>query len=273
MGAFVIWGVSPLWFALLNDLPALEVVAHRIVWAVPAIGLYAAMTGRWPRVRQVGREPRRLGPVALAAAFISVNWFVFILAIQAGRAFEASFGYYIYPIIAVLLGALVFRERIGPLQWAAAGLAALGCLWIALERGTAPWIALVVACSFAAYGIIRKSVPVGPLVGVLWELVLVTPPLLLYLWWIGGGAFGASLPVSLLLLGCSLFTALPLVMYVEAAKRLKFSTVGILFYLNPSLQFASAFLLGETLGPAALGAFGFIWAGVALYCYDLLRHR
>ena len=267
----MIWGVSPLYFALLNDLPAIEVVAHRIVWAVPVIAIYAALTGRWARVRQVGREPRRLAPVALAAALISVNWFVFILAIQGGRTFEASFGYYIYPIIAVLLGAAVFRERIGPLGWAAAALAALGCLWIAVERGTPPWIALVVAGSFAAYGTIRKAVPVGPLVGVLWELALVTPPLLLYLAWIGGGAFGAGGGLSLLLLGCSLFTALPLVMYVEAAKLLRFSTVGILFYLNPSLQFASALLLGEALSLPVLAAFGFIWAGVALYCYDLMR--
>jgi len=273
LGAFVLWGLSPLYFALLGDLPAMEVVAHRILWALPVIALYAAMTGRWAGVRQVAREPRTLAVVAVAAATISVNWVVFIVAIQTGRTAQASFGYYIYPIIAIFLGALVFRERIGGVQRIAAALAALGVLCIAVEQGAAPWLALVVAGTFAAYGTIRKALPVGPLEGVVWELALVAPFLLLYLAWIGGGVFGTDWTVSLTLMGASLFTGIPLVMYVEAAKRLDFSTVGVLFYLNPTLQFVCALLLGEALDGAVLAAFGIIWAGVALYCWDLMRRR
>ncbi len=208
-----------------------------------------------------------------ATAFISVNWFGFIYAIQIGQTAQASFGYYIYPIIAVLIGAAVFRERITGLQWAAAGLATTGVLMIAMDRGTLPWIALIVAGTFAVYGVIRKTIPVGPLVGVLWELTLVSGPLFAYLWFVGGGAFFADTRTALLLIGCSLFTGIPLVMYVEAAKRLNFSTVGVLFYINPTLQFVSALIMGEVLSLPVLAAFGVIWAGVALYCYDLLRRR
>jgi len=271
LGAFVLWGLSPLYFALLNDVPAFEVVAHRILWALPVIALYAVLTGRGDRIRQVAREPHTLRTLALATAMISVNWFIFIHAIQTGQTAQASFGYYIYPIIAVVLGAVVFRERVGGVQRLAVGLAALGVLCIAVERGALPWIALVVAASFAAYGTIRKSSPVGPLVGVVWELALVSPLLLAYLAWAGGGVFGADWTTSLLLVGCSLFTGIPLVMYVEAAKILNFSTVGVLFYLNPTLQFVSAIILGEALSLPVLGAFGIIWAGVGLYCWDLMR--
>ncbi len=273
MWSFVIWGLSPLFFALVNDVPPMEVVAHRILWSLPVIAIYAVMTGHWPRFVQAAREGRTMLSLAAATAFISVNWFVFIFAIQLGQTSQASFGYYIYPILAVLLGAVVFRERITPLQWIAAALCVAGVLLIAVERGTMPWIALVVATTFAIYGIIRKTIAVGPLVGVLWELTLVSGPLLAYLIHVGGGAFLADARTALLLIGCSLFTGIPLVMYVEAAKRLQFSTVGVLFYLNPTLQFVSALIMGETLSLPVLAAFGVIWAGVALYCHDLMRRR
>jgi len=270
---FAIWGLSPLYFALINHVPAFEVMVHRVIWAVPMVGLYAAMTGQWGAVRAVGRSRRGMAVMAMAAAMVSINWFVFVYAIQTGRTAEASFGYYIYPLLAVVLGALVFRERITGLQRGAAALAAVGVLGIAIARGTPPWIALIVACSFAIYGAIRKSSSVGPLVGVFWELILMTPPMLLYLAWISGGVFGADMGTSLLLVGCSFFTAVPLIIYVEVTKILEFSTVGVLFYLNPTLQFISALLLGEALSMGEVGAFGIIWIGVAIYCYDLLRRR
>ena len=257
----------------MNHVPPGEVVAHRILWSLPVIAIYALMTGHWQRFRQAGRERHTMRALVIATAFISVNWFGFIYAIQIGQTAQASFGYYIYPIIAVLIGALVFREQITPLQWVAAGLAMTGVLLIALDLGTMPWIALIVAGTFAIYGIIRKAITVGPLVGVLWELTLVSGPLLAYLVFVGGGAFFEETRTALLLIGCSLFTGIPLVMYVEAAKLLKFSTVGVLFYINPTLQFVSALIMGEVLSVPVLIAFGIIWAGVGLYCYDLLRRR
>ncbi len=271
LGSFVIWGISPLFFALVNHVPPFEVMAHRILWSLPVIALYAAMTGRWRRFVQTGRDGRMMLALATATAFIAVNWFIFIYAIQIGQTAQASFGYYIYPIVAVLLGAMVFCEKITPLQWTAAAVAAIGVAMIAVERGALPWIALVVAATFSVYGVIRKMFTVGPLVGVLWELTLASGPLLAYLWIVGGGAFFDDVQTALLLIGCSLFTGIPLVMYVEAAQRLKFSTVGVLFYINPTLQFVSALILGEVLSLPVLAAFGVIWAGVALYCYDLMR--
>jgi chloramphenicol-sensitive protein RarD len=271
LGSFVIWGVSPLFFALVNHVPAFEVMAHRILWSLPVIAIYAALTGRWTRFVQTAREGRTMLSLGLATAFIAVNWFIFIYAIQIGQTAQASFGYYIYPIVAVMLGAMVFREHITPLQWSAAAVATVGVALIAVERGALPWIALVVAATFSVYGVIRKRVTVGPLVGVLWELTLASGPLAAYLWFFGSGAFSQDAQTALLLIGCSVFTGIPLVMYVEAAKRLKFSTVGVLFYINPTLQFVSALILGEALNLAVLAAFGVIWLGVALYCYDLTR--
>ncbi len=269
--ATVIWGLSPLYYAQLNAVPAGEVVAHRILWSFPVIALYGLATGRWARFVEAGRSARMIGAMGLATSMISVNWVVFVVAIQIGQTAQASFGYYIYPIIVVVLGRVVFGERITPLQWAAASIAACGVFWLGLHFDGMPWIAIVVGLTFAAYGVIRKRTEIGPLVGVMWELTLVMPILALYLLWVGGGVFGQDMRVSMLLIGSSLFTAIPLVMFVEAAKRLRFSTVGVLFYINPTLQLASALILGEALSAQKITAFCVIWLAVALYCFELLR--
>lgn len=271
LAATILWGLSPLYYSLLNSVPAMEVVAHRILWSLPCLAIYAVMTGRGPRFIEAGRSPRILLTVAVASAFISVNWVAFVYAIQIGQTAQASFGYYIYPLAAIILGALVFRERISPLQWLAAVIAVIGVVWIAMERDAAPWLALLVATTFAIYSIIRKTALVGPLIGVLWELTLVTPFLLLYLVYVGGGAFFYDWETAMLLIGGSLFTGLPLVFFVEASKLLRFSTMGVLFFVNPTLQFISAVLLGEAITLPVLGAFGVIWMAVALYCYALIR--
>ena len=269
--ATVMWGFSPLYYALMNHIPPFEVVVHRIIWSLPPIYLYALATGRRQRFIETGRDWRKLGAMALSVACISVNWIMFIYAIQIGKTAEASFGYYIYPLATLLLGVMLFGERIAALQWLAAAVAAGGVLWMGLRFGEPPWIALVVMTTFAAYGVIRKAAAVGPMIGVLWELVLVTPVLLLWFAWNGGGAFFANWSNALLLIGGSLFTGIPLILFVEAAKRLRFSTVGVLFYINPTLQFVSAIILGEAMGIDRLIGFVLIWCAVALYCFDLIR--
>lgn len=271
LGAMVIWGFSPLGFSQLNHVPALEVVAHRILWSLPVVLGYALLTGRRERLMAVGRNPRLMRMLALSTSLISVNWVVFIYAIQIGRTSEASFGYYIYPITVVVLGALFFRERITPLQWLAAGIAGCAVSWLMLRFGEVPWIALIVAMTFAFYGVVRKASDIGPLVGVTLEIMIVTPFLLAYLIWVGGGAFGSDFQTTFWLIAASLFTGIPLVMFVEAAKRLPYSTVGVLFYVNPTLQFVSALILGEAVTGDRLLAFGVIWVGVAIYCYELRR--
>ena len=271
LAAMVIWGLSPLGFAELSHVLALEVVAHRILWSLPVILGYALLTGRGPRLRAVASSPRHLRALALSTALISVNWVVFVYAVQIGKTAEASFGYYLYPITVVVLGAIFFRERITALQWLAAAIAASAVLWLMWRVGVVPWIALLVTATFAFYGVVRKASDIGPLVGVTWEVMLVTPFLLGYLLYVGGGAFGSDAHTTFWLIAASLFTGVPLVMFVEAAKRLAYSTVGVIFYLNPTLQFVSALILGEAMSRDTLLAFGVIWVAVALYCWELRR--
>lgn len=269
--ATVTWGVSPLYYAQMAHIPPFEVVALRILWSLPPIIAYALWTGRKARVIQLARDKRKLGAMALSTTAISVNWVLFIHAIQIGQTAQASFGYYIYPIAVLLIGVVVFRERISATQWIAAIIAGGGVAWMAMRFGELPWIALSVMASFAVYGTIRKIAQVGPMIGVLWELLLATPVLLLYVIWIGGGAFLMDWKSALLLIGGSVFTGIPLIFFVEATKRLRFSTVGVLFYINPTLQFASALILGEAFNIDRAVGFGLIWIAVILYCIELIR--
>ena len=269
--ATVTWGVSPLYYATLSHIPPLEVVVHRIVWSLPPIILYALLTGRRARFVETGRDKRKLAALALSTIAIFVNWVLFIYAIQIGQTAQASFGYYIYPLAVLLLGVVLFKEAITSLQWLAAFIAAAGVLWMGLRFGSIPWISLIVMATFALYGVIRKAAQVGPMIGVLWELMLISPFLLAYFVWIGGGQFFEDWRDALLLIGGSLFTGIPLILFVEATKRLRFSTVGVLFYINPTLQLVSALILGEAFGWDRAIGFGFIWIAVALYCAELIR--
>ena len=271
VAATVTWGVSPLYYALLGHIPPLEVVVHRIVWSLPPIIIYALMTGRRARFVETGRDKRKLAALALSTFAIFVNWVVFLYAIQIGQTAQASFGYYIYPLAVLLLGVLIFQETISRLQWLAAAIATLGVVWIGLRFGAMPWISLIVMATFAFYGVIRKAAQVGPMVGVLWELLVILPVLLGYFIWIGGGQFFEDWRDALLLIGGSLFTGIPLILFVEATKRLRFSTVGVLFYINPTLQLVSALILGEAFGQDRAIGFGLIWIAVALYCAELIR--
>ena len=271
VAATLIWGFSPLYYAAMSHIPPFEVVVHRILWSLPPIVIYALWTGRGPRFIEAGRDRRKLAAMALSTAAISVNWVAFIYAIQIGETAQASFGYYIYPLAVLLIGVIVFREGITALQWIAAAIAGFGVLWIGWRLGEMPWLALLVMATFALYGTVRKAAQISPMIGVLWELLLVTPVLLAYLVWIGGGRFFVDFSDALWLIGGSLFTGIPLIMFVESAKRLRFSTVGVLFYINPTLQFVSAIILGEPFSADRLIGFGLIWVAVALYCVELIR--
>lgn len=271
VAATVTWGVSPLYYAQMNHIPPFEIVVHRIVWSLPPIIIYALLTGRRQRFFEVGRDKRKLAAMCLSTLAISANWIVFIYAIQIGQTAQASFGYYIYPLAVLLLGVALFKENITQIQWIAAGIAAIGVAWMGIRFGELPWISLSVMTTFALYGVIRKAAQIAPLVGVLWELCLILPFLLSYLIWIGGGRFFADWNDALLLVGGSLFTGVPLILFVEATKRLRFATVGVLFYINPTLQLVSAIILGEAFGIDRIVGFSLIWIAVALYCAELIR--
>ncbi|MEO1291368.1 MAG: EamA family transporter RarD [Pseudomonadota bacterium] len=283
LGAFAIWGLSPLVYRELAAVPPLEVLAHRTVWSLLFIGVFAVATKRMGRLVDAFSTPRRALTLVGAALLISVNWFGFIYAVQVGRAMESSIGYYIYPLFAVLLGMIVFGERLNAWQWLAVGLALTAVVTLTIGLAAPPWIALALASTFALYGLIKKQISTGPISSVLGEVLIFTPFALVWLagvhlfGWSGivdrpGAFFGGAVYESALLVFSGIITGLPLVLFAQANKALALSTVGILQYLNPSLQFAiSAFVFLEPTSVWHWASMALIWTATGLYIAELLR--
>ncbi len=275
VGACTVWGLSPLFYKELTHVPALEVLAHRALWSLVFFLGVLAVQRRLRELAQGFASPRAFGTVALAALMISCNWFLFIWAIQVGRATESSLGYYIYPLLAVLVGRVIFAERLSRIQVIAVALATLAVVLLTLGLGTPPLIALTLASTFAMYGLIKKRLDMGPVVSVTCEVVLFAPfagLLLLQSYHNGNGAFGLDARTDLLLILAGPITALPLILFSFAARRLAMSTVGLLQYINPTLQFGCAvFVFAEPFGPWHLVAFALIWTALALYSVSAVR--
>jgi chloramphenicol-sensitive protein RarD len=266
--ACILWGLSPLYWALLNHVPAAEILAHRTLWSFVWFAALLAAQGRARAAVALLRGPARLR-VALAAGCITLNWFFLIAAVQWGMVTEASLGYYIFPLLAVLVGVAVFGERLGPVQAGAVALAAAGVLTLTLGLGTAPWLALILAASFAVYGAVKKRLDAGPVVSVTAEVTLLAPVAVLALGLLhlrGGGAFGADGWTTLLLIAGGPVTAVPLMLFTYASRRVSMATLGLGQYINPSLQFLVATaIFAEPFGMVHAAAFALIWAAVALY--------
>ncbi|MDK3074117.1 EamA family transporter RarD [Sedimentitalea sp. JM2-8] len=275
IGAAVIWGVSPIYYKLLAHVPPVEVLAHRTFWSLVFFAGLLALQGRLPELGRALSGWRRIGLIALAALMVSVNWFLFIYATQIDRNTETSLGYYIYPLVAVLLGRFLFAERLGAAQWIAVTLAALAVAVLTAGPGVVPWISLTLALTFGLYGVIKKLLPIGPMVSVTCEVLVIAPLSVGALVWIqaqGQGAFGQSWRDTLLLLASGPVTALPLILFSTAARRISMATVGLLQYINPTLQFLCAVVLfGELFTPAHRIAFPLIWAALAIYSLAALR--
>lgn len=282
VGATVIWGLSPMYYKLIADVPPLEVLSHRTLWSLVFFGIVLALRGRLGELRRLLASPRNLGLVALAAVAISANWFMFIFAIQTARAVDASLGYYIFPLVAVLFGGVVFGERLGRLRWLAVALAATAVVVLTLGLGVAPWVSLWLALTFGLYGVIKKRLVAGPMVSVTAEVAVLAPLALVWLWGVhtqgwGGivgrnlGAFGHDLSDSLLLIFSGVLTAGPLMLFTTASRSLPLGEVGVMQYINPTLQFAVATLVFAE--PVTLWhwiAFPLIWIAVALYSAETL---
>ena len=275
IAAGVIWGLASILYKALAHIPPLEVLAHRTIWSFVIFAgvllvqgrigvLFAALSGR-----------REFLLLCCAALLISINWFFFISAIQIGRAVEASLGYYIFPLVSVLFGVVLFGERSRRAQRVAIGLAALAVVVLTIGLGVAPWIALLLATSFAMYGVVKKWVSTGPVVSVTAEVLLLLPIAGLLLWQAHSGGsdhFGADMGDSLLLAFSGVATATPLILFGYATKRLTLASVGLLQYINPTLQFLVATLVFQeafTLWHAI--AFGLIWCALALYSASAWR--
>lgn len=281
-GAFLIWGLFPLYWKPLHDVPALQILCHRIAWSALFVAALLLVRRQWGWLAEFVRSPRKLGIFALSSALLSTNWLIYIWAVNADRVLDASLGYFINPLINVLLGRLFLGERLAPVQKAAVGLAALGVLWLTILAGTPPWVALGLGLSFGCYGLLRKQAPLASLPGLALETFLMLPLALGALLWFdlqGQGAFGHIDGLhDALLAGAGVVTAIPLLLFAAGARRLKLATVGVIQYTSPIMQLLlGAWLFHEPFGSGRLVGFGFIWAGLALYSgaglLDYLRTR
>jgi chloramphenicol-sensitive protein RarD len=269
IGAYALWGFLPLYFKLLGDMPPVMILAHRIVWSVPTAILLVLFAGKAAELWSLKRQPKILLALFASSLAIAANWTIYIWAVTHNRVLEGSLGYFINPLITFLFAAAIFGERFKPLQLVALGVAAAGVLNQTLVVGQFPWISLSLAVSFAIYGAIRKQVAVDSRVGFAMEAIWLAPAAALYLMFFlpaGMPAFGnggVSL-VSLLLLAGPV-TAAPLILFAMGARRLRLSTIGVLQYIGPSLQFLIGLSLGEPFTPGHAVTFGLIWLGVIVF--------
>jgi len=275
LAAYTMWGVFPVYFKLVQEVPTLEVLAHRVVWAVPFGALIIMARRQWSEVRRALTHPAMLGWLGLAALSISANWLIYIWAVQNDRIFEASLGYYINPLMYVLVGVAFLKERLRGLQIAAVLCAAVGVLYLTVSGGVFPWVALSLATLFTAYGVIRKRIVIGAMPGLFVETVLLLPFALAGLIWLVGSqqaafAAGDGRLSALLMLGGPL-TVMPLLLFATAARRLTLTTVGFLQFVAPTLQFCTGLYYGETLTSAHLVCFSLIWCAVVLFSLDAVR--
>jgi chloramphenicol-sensitive protein RarD len=283
VGACTIWGLSGLYYKLLAHVPPLEVLCHRTLWSMVFFGAVLMVQRRAAEVRGVLGRRRVMAVLAVSVLMVSTNWFGFIYAIQAGRALEASLGYYVFPLVAVALGYLVFGERFSRGQAAAIGLAAVAVVVLTAGLGAAPWIALLLAVTFGLYGLIKKQVALGPVISVFLETLWIAP--LAGLWLVGlhaglwadpggrpGAVFGQDLGTGALLMLSGPLTGGPLILFSYAARRVSYASLGLVQYLNPTLQFAVAVaVFGEAFTLWHAVAFPLIWAALALYSGETWR--
>lgn len=274
VGAYVWWGLLPLYLHLLGGVPALQVLAHRVLWSVLLLAVLVAALRRGRSIAAAARG-RTLVLLCASASLIAVNWLVYIWAVLNRHVLEASLGYFLTPLVIIALGRLVLHERIGRGAACAIALAASGVAAMAVARGGALWIPVTLALSFGSYGLVRKIAAIDALGGLTVETLLLAPLCLLVLAqaaWTGQATFGHDRQLDLLLIAAGFVTATPLLMFAGAARRLRYTTMGLLQYISPTLQFASAVLLfREPLRPIELAAFGLIWGGCALYAWDAAR--
>ncbi|WP_310474692.1 EamA family transporter RarD [Sandarakinorhabdus sp.] len=272
MGAYLIWGVLPFYLRLLQGVPAADVLAHRILWSVLVVVVLIFALKGWERVRAAVRQPRLLLLLLASAVCIAINWLVYTWAILAGHAIDTSLGYFINPLVSVLFGVVLLGERLSKPQWIAVALAALGVAVLTIERGALPLISLALALSFGTYGLIRKQAAVDAATGLFLETMMLAPVAALWIAATPQGFAGWPVPTMGILALGGIATAVPLLLFGVAARRLPLSTLGLMQYVAPTMVLLEAVLLfGEVLDPAQMTAFAFIWAGLAVYTLSLRR--
>jgi chloramphenicol-sensitive protein RarD len=271
--AYAMWGVFPLYFKSLQQVPALEILLHRMLWSLVFVAVVLGWRRHWGWLREVFRKPRVIAGFTLSALLLSGNWFIYIWAVNNGHVVDASLGYFINPLFNVLLGALVLRERLRRVQWAAVGLAACGVAWLTWQSGSLPWIALLLAATFGLYGLLRKTASLGALEGLALETLLLFPLAAGCLGWLalqGQNSFGAA-PAStqLLLAAAGPITAVPLLLFASGARRIPLSLLGLLQYIGPTIQLLlGVWLYHEPFSGTRLAGFALIWGALAVYSLE-----
>ncbi|OOZ76256.1 hypothetical protein BOW50_10140 [Solemya velum gill symbiont] len=277
--AFLIWGVFPLMFKQVENIAALEVLAHRIIWALVFVMFLLAVRGRLGTLKEIFIENRKtLYMLLLSALFVSVNWLVFIWAVANEKVIEASLGYFINPLFNVLLGVIFLGERLRLVQWTAVAIALTGVLVLIFSHGIVPWVALALALTFGLYGLIRKQTKIGPVTGLAIETLLLFPVAvgyILFLFSYGDESFITGEPSARFwLVFVGIMTTIPLMLFAAGARKIRLSTLGIITYIGPTVQFLIAvYLFGEIFTQAYQVAFTAIWIALAIYAFDLYRHE
>jgi chloramphenicol-sensitive protein RarD len=270
VGAHTIWGLFPIYWKLLRHVPAQQLLCHRILWSCVLLLAVVLASGQWAAFRRTAFKPTVLAAYTAAAVIVSINWFTYVWSVNAGFIVEASLGYYINPLMSVFIGVIFLRERLRPWQWVPVGLAGLAVLYLTYSYGTPPWIALVLASTWAVYGLIKKIAPLGSLHGLTLETGLLLPLVLIYLVYVesaGTGAFIHGGPASdLLLIGAGVVTVIPLFLFALALRRIPLVVAGILQYISPTLQFLCGVVLyREPFTVSRLIGFSIVWIALAIF--------
>ncbi|WP_235896597.1 EamA family transporter RarD [Oceanidesulfovibrio marinus] len=279
LGSFLLWGVLPLYWKQLDNIPSFEILCHRIVWSAVFTALVLVLAGRFHEVREALASRRTIALLLISSVLVSANWGLYIWSVNHAHVVEASMGYYINPLVNVLLGMVFFKDKLRRLQWVAVGFAITGVLVMVVDFGRLPWIALGLAFSFGFYGLVRKVVAVLPVPGLFLETLLLSLPAGAYILWqemhgVGGLVTGGGLQITLLVCA-GVVTSIPLLLFTFGARRLPLPTLGIAQYLSPTCMFLlGVFVFHEPFGATKLVTFACIWTGVAVYVTDgLIEHR
>ena len=271
--AFVIWGIFPIYFKVLATVPPVEMLAHRVLWSLVFVAMLLAGRRQWAWIKQLRTQPRVIAGFALSGALLSSNWCVYIWAVHQERIVDTSLGYFINPLINVLIGALLLKERLRPGQWSSVALAFSGVAWLTWQSGSLPWVSLWLALTFALYGLLRKTALLGPLEGLALESMVLAPLGLVYIAWLASqnqSGFVELTPLmQLMVIASGPITAIPLLLFAAGARRISLSALGLLQYIGPSLQLiAGIWLFNEPFGGDRQIAFMLIWAALALYSLE-----
>lgn len=275
LAAYGLWGVLPIYFKAIASVPAIDIVAHRILWSLPFLALLLTLTSGWSAIGRVLASPRTVALLVLTALLIAVNWLLYVYAVTSGHILAGSLGYYLNPLANVLLGRIILKEPLSKLQWAAVAIAAAGIAGLAGGALDQLWISLTLCFSFATYGLLRKIAPVDAIPGLAMETGLLFPIAAIWLAWslaAGQPSFGSTSEQSWLLAFAGVVSTIPLLLFTAAARRLRYSTLGMLQFLAPTLQFILAvWLYGEAFTTAHAIAFGAIWLALVLYVAAIAR--